>query len=35
VVDIEKEIDTPLAKIPYGLEPEIVHFFLVIAYHIG
>lgn len=35
VVDIEKEIDTPLAKIPYGLEPEIVHFFLIILTTLG
>ena len=35
VVDIEKEIYTPLAKIPYGLEPEIVHFFLIVLTTLG
>lgn len=35
VVDIIKEIDTPLSQKPYGIEPEVVHFFLVLLTTLG
>jgi len=35
VVDIEKEIDANLIKLPYGLEPEVIHFILVVLTTLG
>jgi len=35
VVDIEKEIVAELKKEPYGLEPEMVHFFLIVLTTLG
>jgi hypothetical protein len=35
VVDIEKELVNPLKGKPYGLEPEMVHFYLVILTVLG
>lgn len=35
VVDIQKEIVADLSKKPYGLEPEIVHFLLVLLTTLG
>lgn len=35
VVDIEKEIQPLLTIAPYGLEPEIVHFFLIVLTTLG
>lgn len=35
VVDIEKEIVSQLVITPYGLEPEIVHFFLIVLTTLG